>query len=438
MSKSVLLIGLVLSWMASYGQNISVTFTGTGATTQIDSVTATNLTTNQSITFPGNETLVLTLNTGIPSVSKLTDSGIVYPNPFSGKSTFRMVFQQPQTVNLRVQNLVGQVIAQAKAFVHPGENEFALSLETAGIYMVTLTTEEARSSYKIICSGATTAGNSIQCLGAVSNNLNPQNNQNSTSASALKSLNSGYTLGYTSGDIIHYLCRSSIYSSVLTDSPASSKNYEVFFAACTDPDGKNYSIVKIGTQTWMIDNLAYLPSVSPSSSGSDTSPYYYVYGYEGNSVSAAKGTKNYATYGVLYNWEAAKTACPSDWHLPTDEEWKILEKNQGMSESDANSGGWRYSGRVGGKIKESGYKRWNNPNSGATNASGFAALPGGSCYYPSSGGGFGNLRWAANFWSASEYNAAWAWYRVLDYNEVGVNRSITNKYIGFSVRCLKN
>jgi len=60
MPRITILTLLMFCSMNSFGQNISVTFTGTGAATQIDSVIATNLTTNQSVTLPGNETLILT------------------------------------------------------------------------------------------------------------------------------------------------------------------------------------------------------------------------------------------------------------------------------------------------------------------------------------------------------------------------------------------
>ena len=90
-------------------------------------------------------------------------------------------------------------------------------------------------------------------------------------------------------------------------------------------DGTEYKTIKIGNQTWMAENLKYLPSVVGSATGSSTDPYYYVYGYQGTDILAAKATDNYKTYGVLYNWSAALTACPSGWHLPTDAELNTLE-----------------------------------------------------------------------------------------------------------------
>lgn len=89
-------------------------------------------------------------------------------------------------------------------------------------------------------------------------------------------------------------------------------------------DGNTYRYVTIGNQTWMIDNLAFLPDVSPSEEGSESIPHYYVYDYQGNDVTTAKQAEEYSKYGVLYNWEAAMQASPEGWHLPTDSEWQEL------------------------------------------------------------------------------------------------------------------
>ena len=156
-----------------------------------------------------------------------------------------------------------------------------------------------------------------------------------------------------------------------------------------------------------------------------------MYGYPGTNVSDAKEAQNYHTYGVLYNWQAARIACPDGWHLPTDEEWKTLEKYLGMSPSDADITGWRPSGDTGKKLKsDSGW----NVRGNDYNTSGFSALPGG---YRRSGD-FGSLKKLATFWSASEIGLTEIWARLLDNSHNGVNRENTYRGFGFSVRCFKD
>lgn len=71
-------------------------------------------------------------------------------------------------------------------------------------------------------------------------------------------------------------------------------------------DNHVYRTVKIGDQTWMAENLAYLPSVNkPSATVGATVPLYFVLNYDGEDVAAAKATEEYKKYGVLYNWYGA-------------------------------------------------------------------------------------------------------------------------------------
>jgi uncharacterized protein (TIGR02145 family) len=171
----------------------------------------------------------------------------------------------------------------------------------------------------------------------------------------------------------------------------------------------------------MAENMAYLPEVSPSSSGSYTEPRYYVYDYQGTDVAAAKNNKNYATYGVLYNWPSALAACPPGWHLPSDAEWTALSDYLGGKEVS------------GGKMKETGTAHWLSPNTGATNESGFSTLPGGN----REPDGFFGLGFMAMFWSSSvSENTSFAWDRLLSLKDDGVSRDGHLKNNGFSVRCL--
>ncbi|HPX80220.1 MAG TPA: FISUMP domain-containing protein, partial [Bacteroidales bacterium] len=188
-------------------------------------------------------------------------------------------------------------------------------------------------------------------------------------------------------------------------------------------DGKVYKTVTIGEQVWMAENLAYLPSVVGPATESYTDPYYYVYGYDGTSVATAKATTNYQTYGVLYNWPAALSACPPGWHLPSDAEWKQLEMYLGITSAQADATGWRGTAE-GGKLKEEGTTHWDSPNTGATNSSGFTALPGG---YRSNPGTFDYIGNGVKWWSSPQSHTLSAWGRSLYYNNGHVSRSSLSK-----------
>ena len=188
-------------------------------------------------------------------------------------------------------------------------------------------------------------------------------------------------------------------------------------------DENTYSYKTIGTQVWMTENLAYLPSVVGPATESVTDPYYYVYGYDGTVVDDAKATSNYTIYGVLYNWTAALSACPPDWHLPSDAEWTTLTDYLG-GESVA-----------GGKMKEAGIAHWWSPNTGATNESGFTALPGGCRYYD---GAFTNFRTTGYWWSSTQHIDGTAGNRNLSYANSSVGKPYGYLDYGFSVRCLQD
>jgi uncharacterized protein (TIGR02145 family) len=194
-----------------------------------------------------------------------------------------------------------------------------------------------------------------------------------------------------------------------------------------DPrDGKIYNIVTIGEQTWMAENLAYLPGVVGPQTGSDTEPCYYVYGYdyEYEDVAKAKAFDNYKTYGVLYNWQAAMTACPEGWHLPSEAEWTQLTEYLGGTAV------------AGGKMKEAGTAHWTTPNTDATNSSGFTALPGGNRSYFR--GTFNAIGDYGDWWSSTDDGTGSVRNWPL-YNYSGNFRSYQeNKEMGLSVRCVRD
>lgn len=186
-------------------------------------------------------------------------------------------------------------------------------------------------------------------------------------------------------------------------------------------DGNVYRVATIGDQVWMAENLRFLPSVVDPTTASDTIPYYYVYGYKGVNVSDAKATPIYSSYGVLYNWPAACASCPDGWHLPNNTEWKKLTNYLGSE--------------AGGKLKETGTTNWKDPNAGATNETGFTALPGGE---RSNIGTFCNMGYDGIWWSATEYKVAGAWIRSLSCYRSNIGEMWTNRGFGNSVRCIRD
>ena len=134
---------------------------------------------------------------------------------------------------------------------------------------------------------------------------------------------------------------------------------------------------------------------------------------------------NNAIYGKLYNWYTTlgDTLCPTGWGVPTNDEWITLTTYLG-GESVA-----------GGKMKSVGTDYWNDPNTDATNESGFSVLPGG---YRGSDGSFYYISYGAFFWSATENVNGLAWFRILNYYSGYVDRGSYNESVGASVRCLRD
>ena len=194
----------------------------------------------------------------------------------------------------------------------------------------------------------------------------------------------------------------------------------------TDFDGNVYSAITKGTQTWLAENLktTHYKDGSPITrvlgSTNLSTLTTGAYTWYNNNETTYKGT-----YGALYNWYAVSTGnlCPTGWHVPSDAEWTALINFLG---GDIIAGG---------KLKEKGTSHWNNPNTGATNESGFTGLPGG---YLFENGTYYSLRNVGHWWSSTESDADHAWDRYAYFQYDSLLRENYSKKIFFSVRCLKD
>lgn len=194
----------------------------------------------------------------------------------------------------------------------------------------------------------------------------------------------------------------------------------------TDADGNIYQTITIGTQEWLAENLKTtkyndgtpIPLVTEDEPWSSTNTPAYCW-YENDQSTYGD------TYGALYNWYTVETGnlCPTGWHVPTDDEWTILTDYLGGS------------GVAGGKLKETGTAHWALPNTGATNETGFTALPGGYRHYS---GSFSFVGLYGDWWSSTESFASSAYHRLITYDYGGVDRFGDYSPYGYSIRCLKD
>jgi uncharacterized protein (TIGR02145 family) len=211
-------------------------------------------------------------------------------------------------------------------------------------------------------------------------------------------------------------------------------NPAITYSKLTDQDGNTYKIVTIGTQVWMAENLKTtrcndntpIPLVADSVKWiSLNTPGYCWYDNDANA--------NRATYGALYNWYAINTGklCPKGWHVPSNEEWITLRTYLGGEEI------------AGGKMKETGTSHWQSPNAGASNQSGFTALPGGVRGIVGTGnkGKFGGQGTNCSWWSTTRLNSEpfslifgfWIYT-----NSSRIFRSEFYVTDGVNVRCIKD
>jgi uncharacterized protein (TIGR02145 family) len=198
-----------------------------------------------------------------------------------------------------------------------------------------------------------------------------------------------------------------------------------------------YDLVDINGQCWFAENLATslyndgtaIPNVTGFAAwGALSTPAYCWYN---NNISYK------SVYGGLYNYFAVQTGnlCPTGWHVASDCDWMYLENSLGLSPVDQSTSGWRGAALpLGGKLKNN---AWTSPNLGASNSSGFSALPGGFRMGTSSGTFSGIVNYGF-WWTSSNNNTNTAWHRGMGYNEFGLDRDILIKKYGASVRCIKD
>ena len=217
-----------------------------------------------------------------------------------------------------------------------------------------------------------------------------------------------------------------------------------YFWACGDTihdnrDNKIYKTVLIGSQCWMQENLNIglrIDHTSDQSNNSILEKFCY-----------DDLESNCDVYGGLYQWDelmqydntpGARGLCPAGWHVPTDEEWCQMEVYLDPTVNCSTNG--TTGTDIALKLKEAGTTHWAPPNTGATNSSGFTALPGGwYCHAPFyCGGSFLDLTYSVFYWTSTQNSTGDAWTRWMDNESGQIDRYPAIKPTGWSTRCVKN
>ncbi len=230
------------------------------------------------------------------------------------------------------------------------------------------------------------------------------------------------------------VCEGTTFSTGTTEhtcGAANVHNPNLTYGSMTDQEGNVYKTIVIGTQEWMAENLntsVYrngdaIPTNLDNTAWQNTTSGAWA--YYNNDPSYA------CPYGKMYNWYTCvdnRQLCPVGWHVPSYAEWTILESYLGGQSV------------AGGKMKSTGTIEsltglWNAPNTGATNSSGFSALPGGYLIW---NGSQNNIGGSGYWWSSTEVGSDYAWWSTMDSGDDNLGSDFFNKNDGHSIRCLRD
>jgi uncharacterized protein (TIGR02145 family) len=401
-------------------QDYYIYFTGTGASNSITSVEVENLTSGTSLFLKGTDILHLTNTVGISLPEDAnTHSLRIYPNPMKGISIFEFTPNVSGGAIIAVYDITGKRKIQIHSYLENKRQEFSLSGLTSGIYLLSVFGNGYGYTGKIVCESKNVECPRIEKIGSslASQNANVAKKESNE-------IKATVDMPYSPKDKLKYTASSGIYSLIRADVPDRDKAISFNFLTSADGDSNIYKTVKIGSQIWFAENLK-------TTKYNDGTPIPFVPGYEEWAALTTDGYcwYNYAeyarenNYGALYNKYAVLTGklCPQGWHVPKESEWFELINYLG--------------GEVvtGGKIKDAGEGQWYSPNTGATNESGFSAVPSGNRRFYGSWDYGGN---GAFWWSISDEDPSSAWAWAVEYNSASIYKYTYDDKASFTVRCV--
>jgi uncharacterized protein (TIGR02145 family) len=458
MKKIMVLIMFLMCFTMTQAQDILVNFTGTGDTNVVNSIQVFNFTKGDSITLNGTDVLRLVpmLTTGVSQITTSSEGkSQIYPNPMTDRSTLKFDVPEDGYADIMVIEMSGKMVFKSQTFLTKGESSFDVSNVFKGTYIIRITGKGFNYSNKLLSMSNYDGQPVFEYISTIPNYENH----------TLKSTNTYVEFLYNFGDVLMYKGLSGeMYKTVVmgdySSSGTSNKTVKFNFAKCLDENGHNYTTITVGpkfgggggvgggkstmmnsTQTWMVENLNTGEFVTIED-GQTNNNVLEKWAYDND-------TSNLSVYGGLYTWnemmmydtiEGSQGMCPSGWHLPTEDEFDTLIINLG----GVFGVGLGFS-IAGGKMKEMGYDHWLSPNVGATNETGFTALPAGMIQLQTNNEFMSvSLHQQSYFWTSTkcedldpgESPAAWMRGVQYDNDEILVGGSL--RIDACSVRCIQN
>ena len=426
MKRFTFLFSMIFVIANTYSQDYQISFAGTGSSNKVDSVKVENLKQGTKVLLGGNDILNLTSATGINSISKrIVNNLLISTNSATGDCMIEFEAIALGETSIEVYDLTGKRITHLNEILVKGMHTFSLIGTGTGIYILKVESNLFSYTTRFVSIYKSQGNADIKHIGTapISDKQNVASMQGNDKS--LKSNKSSIDMQYNTGDTLKISGKSDIYGTTFILVPTQNQIVTFNFVACTDLDGNNYSVVQIGSQIWMVENLKVTKYRNGDAIPNITDAATWNNPYMGAYCDFDNNPNNSLIYGKLYNWRAvndARNIAPTGWHVPTKVEWTTL----------INYLGGTY--LAGGKLKETSTSHWLTPNTGATNASGFTAISGGNRYQ----GAFINPGMAGYWWTSSTGGTGFGYCVQMSYATIYSSMSTKNANDGYSVRCIKD
>ena len=432
--------------VSAFGQRTTMELTFSAAynaqAVPLDSILIENITQGGDTTLYAPDTILAIYITSISDCPANRENGITvsqnYPNPIKDQTTINVYLPEKEMIKIHIRDMLGREVASYDKTLSMGNHTFTFYPGNEKCYLLTVCgATEANTIKMIVASGSTSKASSCKMVYTSYNETGVE----------FKSQKARGNFIYLYGDTLRYtgfaLTVNDVNGSdVILDAPIASEDYEFEITEGIPCPGlptityedQVYNTVQIGDQCWMKEDLnvgIMIPGTQEMADNGIIEKYCY-----------NNDTANCDEYGGLYQWneimqyttlDGAQGICPDGWHIPTDEEMKILEgtvdSQYPVGDTEWDNYGWR-GFDVGLFLKS--VSDWNG-NGNGLDLYGFAALPGG---YRTSTGYFGELGISYSPWASTGDGIA-AHGRVLKNNDNRQRRNEWYGILGFSCRCIK-